>query len=197
MWQLPKLFSLVLYLHGVLFYLCCLQVHQWFPLQPKQRCTFVARYSVLASVSKKQEAEFAIINEKYIQREEFVTSIEAHLADMQAQLFASRTDCKTLRAANNSPTKIRDADQKKLLTFRAHDRNLVAEPKAARAPPAELASTVRDRYRYKVLLQSLAAQVQGLLAGYCNIVSRAQGSQDSIRDGLGPLLKEFEPLSHS
>lgn len=48
---------------------------------------------------------------------------------------------------------------------------------------------VRDQDRYKVLLQSLAAQIQELHAGYADIIRRAQGSAVSIRDDLGPLVK--------
>lgn len=50
-------------------------------------------------------AEFATLDDMYIHCEEFVTSHKTRLADMQAQLSASRLDCETLRAANNDLAK--------------------------------------------------------------------------------------------
>lgn len=63
------------------------------------------------------------------------------------------------------------------------------------APPAEVADTFYKQDRYKVLLQSVAAQVQGLQADRADIVTCARTRQSSLCDELGLFLEEFEPSS--
>lgn len=131
------------------------------------------------------------MDDGYIQRKNFPNSFEVHFADLQAQLTASRLDCKTSRAANDDVTKNRDADRKELSTLRAWIFELKAGPEASRAYPFDDATAIRDWARYKVWLQSLAAQGQELQAGNTYSGSRSQSSQASICDVLSLLLKAF------
>lgn len=142
-----------------------------------------------------RDAKFAKLNDKYIQRKEFVTSLKARLAGMKSQFAASRSDFDVLQAANDDLLKNRGTDRKELSTLRSQVFQLETELQAFRALPSDLADAVLDRDCYIVLLQSLAAQFQGLQAGCANIVRRAQGIQAFLRDVLCSLLKEFKPPS--
>lgn len=84
---------------------------------------------------------------------------------------------------------------KELSTMRTWVTKPEANLYASCAPPSDLSDAVCDRDRYKVLLQSIAAQVQALQAGYANTVRRSQGSQASLRDSLCSLLVAFELFS--
>lgn len=75
--------------------------------------------------------------------------------------------------------------------------DLKAQAQVPCIPLAKLADAFRERDRYKVVLQSVAAQVQGLRAGYAGIFSRFWAKLSSLRDRLGPLLNEFKPSSPS
>lgn len=140
-----------------------------------------------------RETELTKLVEKYIQREEFIKTFEACFMNMQPQLTASRLDCKILRANNGDQANNQYAARKELSTFWAWAPDLETDLKAPRAISFDLTNAVRDRDCYKVLPQSLAAQVLGLHVGYFDIVSRAQSSQASICDRLGPLLKQLKP----
>lgn len=78
-------------------------------------------------------------------------------------------------------------------------RAQVTEPEAQSSDPSipatELAEALRNRDWYRVLSQSIAAQVQGLRDGCDNIVSYATSAQSSLRDGFESLPNEFEPSS--
>lgn len=50
--------------------------------------------------------------------------------------------------------------------------------------PAEHAGCSHKRDQYEVLAQLMAAQAQALQAGFSYIISRARGSQLSLRDRL-------------
>lgn len=54
-----------------------------------------------------RDSESAKLDDKYIHREEIVTSLEARLVDMESQLSVFRSDCDALQAANNDLVKNR------------------------------------------------------------------------------------------
>lgn len=64
-----------------------------------------------------RNAELVKLDDKYIQRDEFVTSLEARFADMDSQLAVSRSDCDPLHAANTDLLTNRGADQEELSTL--------------------------------------------------------------------------------
>lgn len=68
--------------------------------------------------------------------------------------------------------------------MRARVLELEANLQAPPAPLSDLADAVLDQDRYKVLLQFLAAQLQGLHADFADVVHCAQGSQASLRNCL-------------
>lgn len=103
--------------------------------------------------------EFFRLEDKYNQREEFAFFLGACSADMQAQLIAFHLDCKLLRAANDDLARNRDGNRKELINLWVRIYELEADLNAFRASPSNLANVVRDWDRYKVLVQSSAAQV--------------------------------------
>lgn len=144
-----------------------------------------------------RDGEFAKLDDKYIQREEIVTSLEARLVYIEFLLATSRLDCNTLRAANVDMLKSRGPDREELSTQCARVLELEADFQAPRAPHFDVTDVARDRDLHKILPQSLAAQVQGLHASCADTVRRAQGSQTSLCCGLDLLLNDFEPLYSS
>lgn len=77
------------------------------------------------------------------------------------------------------------------MELRARVIELESEATASIIRAVELAEASREPDRYRVLLQSAAAQVQGLQDDYADIFSRSRSSQSSLRDRLMPLLSMF------
>lgn len=75
--------------------------------------------------------------------------------------------------------------------------DLGVQAQVARTPPVRLADPFCERDRLNGLLQSIAAQFQGLQAGYAHVATRSRTSLPSLRDDLGYLLDEFKPSSPS
>lgn len=117
-----------------------------------------------------RDAEFVKLNNEYIQREKFATFLKGRLSHMESQLAASRSDCDALRVANGDLLKSQETGREELSILRALVSELEADLQAPRASPFDLADAVRDQDFCKVLLQPLAAQVQGLQVVYAGVV---------------------------
>lgn len=126
------------------------------------------------------DAELAKLDDKYIQREKLVTSLEVCLTDMESQYATFLSNCDVLRAANDDLLRSRGTDLERLFILRSRALELETVLQALRGPPSDLSDAVRDRDCYKVLLRSLAAQCQRLEAGYTDIVRCAHDSQASF-----------------
>lgn len=94
-----------------------------------------------------REAEYAKLDDKYIQREKFATSHEARLVDMQAQLTASCLDCETWCTANDDMLKNQTTERQALFNLCARALKLKTELKAPRVFNFDLADEVGDRNR--------------------------------------------------
>lgn len=142
-----------------------------------------------------REGEFVKSDDRYIQHEKIVISLKFCLADMPNQYTLFCLDYDALCAANDDLLNTCDANQQPLPTLLARALELESRLKAPRPPLSDPTNAAHDQDRYSVLLQSLAAEVLGLQAGYANISSCAQCSQASTRDDLGSLLNDFGPLT--
>lgn len=93
--------------------------------------------------------------------------------------------------------KERDSAQREASGLRARVIKSESRANAPTIPGAKLAEAMRDRDRYPVLIQSVASQVQGLQDSYADIAIRAEFSQYSLRDFIGPLLGKIKLSSLS
>lgn len=84
-----------------------------------------------------------------------------------------------------------DTDRQQLSTPEVCVHKLETKLETSCALSTDLADVMRERDRYNIILQSLTVQVQGLLAGFDDIVACAQGVQASITEGTDLLLKEI------
>lgn len=124
-----------------------------------------------------------------------VTSLDGCLADMESQVAASCLHRDVLQTAYDNLLKSRGTDQEEISTLRHRVQKLEADLQTLRYFLLDLLYAVRDEDHYKMLLQFIAAYAQRLQACYACIMRCVQGNQTFLCDGLGFLLKEFEPPS--
>lgn len=92
-----------------------------------------------------RNARTAKLDFRHMQRDEFVASLKARLANKQAQRTAYLSERVALRAASGGLLNHWVPDRRMLSSIGTLDIQLEAEPKTLRAPPPDLVVAVRAR----------------------------------------------------
>lgn len=136
-----------------------------------------------------RDADFPELDESWIQQKGLVTSMKTSLKYAKVRNKKVFEEQDQLRITHADLIKERASAQREASGLLA----LVAELKSKAIAPtifaAGLSEAVRERDWYRVLLQSVAAQVQSLQDELFDIINCAKFSELYLCDGLGPLLR--------